>query len=594
MGLLDVEGQAVKLYEEGETLFNDKESKCEWHLDYKNKIGCEDITEILVNTEVIATDIETDGVFEEGEQGTNTFVSALKLWDGAGDFTNTVEVGMVARNMSTGNLALVTSIPANNEIILDTDIFPITPVDYNVSWYETTGGMVVDMDTGQLIQSNGTAGTCKQYPFEEKNNLFKVEIDVVQFISGTNGQKVQFKIGGLTVFELDETVQNTGTFTMFGYNTDTDFTEFEITCDADLDVTFDNLKISQYSNSLFYVIDDSDNSIVYYSEFVDSLISQTQDQMKMSFDWSNVDCGGCYFIAILQDISNPETIADDRIVNGDFATDTDWTKGAHWSISGGSASVSWGSNVGDLTQDLSAYRANLYSSGICYDITVEISNYGTGEFQLELSGGASPFSILSDPISGNGTHVWTTGILANTWTTLTIKPTTTGAQIYDLDNITAIMNIPCTGFKFRTDVYTVSDSFDCCVKLSGFNNDVAFGIDFVGLNYNPKIVVDGELNFAFFDGEKINEEDSLGNSENLYFKSEKKRNLFLSDLPEHLHNFIRLLIGYDRFLIDEVEYISLDAAYEPVAERVSGKLPDLASVTKEVRKKEDLNKNRFC
>ena len=157
-----------------------------------------------------------------------------------------------------------------------------------------------------------------------------------------------------------------------------------------------------------------------------------------------------------------------------------------------------------------------------------------------------------------------------------------------------IINLDCTGFKYRTDCFSLADSFDCTVKLSGTNNDNAFGIDFIGLDYNPIIRIPGELQFPKFTSEKENEEDSSGISKTLYFKSSETRELFMYQLPLHLHRFIRLLIGYDVFKIDDVEYIFIGDEYAPEAERILSKLPDLANSLTEVRLKEDLNKNIFC
>ncbi len=63
----------------------------------------------------------------------------------------------------------------------------------------------------------------------------------------------------------------------------------------------------------------------------------------------------------------------DLVTNGGFGTDSDWTKGTGWSISGGTAS-SDGSQTGDadLTQDISA------ENGKSYEVTFTVSNYSAG------------------------------------------------------------------------------------------------------------------------------------------------------------------------------------------------------------------------
>ena len=148
--------------------------------------------------------------------------------------------------------------------------------------------------------------------------------------------------------------------------------------------------------------------------------------------------------------------------------------------------------------------------------------------------------------------------------------------------------------EFTTDCFQMCESHDCTVKLSGTNNDNAFGIDFLGTSYTPFVRILGELEPPKFSGDKENEEDSSGVSETLYFKSETDRDLFIYQQPIHIHSFIRLLIGYDQLLVDGVEYVSKDASYSPEYERISGKIVDLTNATKELRLKDDLNENRYC
>ena len=147
---------------------------------------------------------------------------------------------------------------------------------------------------------------------------------------------------------------------------------------------------------------------------------------------------------------------------------------------------------------------------------------------------------------------------------------------------------------FRTDCFQLCESFECNIKLTGSNNDNAFGIDFVGLNYEPVLRVDGGLETPKYNGDKENEEDSAGVSKTLYFKSEKEVGLFIYAQPEHIHDFIRLLIGYDNLYIEDVEYLAKEASYSPEGERLAGKLLSLYNATTNLRLKNDLNENKYC
>ena len=91
---------------------------------------------------------------------------------------------------------------------------------------------------------------------------------------------------------------------------------------------------------------------------------------------------------------NFSELGSEKITNGDFETDTDWTKDTGWSISGGSLNAS-----ATTTQ---AYQLN---TGIVtnktYKVTYTISNYVSGSVRIELGG----FNVsVGAPRSANGTY----------------------------------------------------------------------------------------------------------------------------------------------------------------------------------------------
>jgi len=92
------------------------------------------------------------------------------------------------------------------------------------------------------------------------------------------------------------------------------------------------------------------------------------------------------------------TAGVEEVVNGDFATDTDWIKGADWTISGGKASASIPSGSSNFSQN------GVLESGKFYTLTFTISDYVTG-FIKPLFGGTTS-SGDSVPTSGNGTYTY--------------------------------------------------------------------------------------------------------------------------------------------------------------------------------------------
>jgi hypothetical protein len=78
------------------------------------------------------------------------------------------------------------------------------------------------------------------------------------------------------------------------------------------------------------------------------------------------------------------------VVNGDFATDTVWTKNTGWTISGGKAHHASGSGTGTINQTVATI-------GQCYDVTYTISNMTAGT--LTISGPATGIARTA-----NGTY----------------------------------------------------------------------------------------------------------------------------------------------------------------------------------------------
>ena len=62
----------------------------------------------------------------------------------------------------------------------------------------------------------------------------------------------------------------------------------------------------------------------------------------------------------------------EEITNGGFATDSDWTKGAGWSIGGGSA------NANITTQSYGSIKQNVLTIGKTYKVTFSITSYTSG------------------------------------------------------------------------------------------------------------------------------------------------------------------------------------------------------------------------
>ena len=99
-------------------------------------------------------------------------------------------------------------------------------------------------------------------------------------------------------------------------------------------------------------------------------------------------------VGMMLDKSQGLVLGSELIVNGSFATDTNWTKGTGWTISGGSANSLLPNNLQTLTQ-VRAFPAGTYR------ISFTISNYIAGQLAARFSGGGSD---SASSVLANGTY----------------------------------------------------------------------------------------------------------------------------------------------------------------------------------------------
>ena len=93
-------------------------------------------------------------------------------------------------------------------------------------------------------------------------------------------------------------------------------------------------------------------------------------------------------------IETPAELGSEEVVNGDFATDSDWGKQAGWTISGGSANSNNGGSYKSISQSGMPFQV-----GKSYKVSCEVSNYVSGGIVFNVGG----FN-LSQVFTENGVH----------------------------------------------------------------------------------------------------------------------------------------------------------------------------------------------
>lgn len=124
------------------------------------------------------------------------------------------------------------------------------------------------------------------------------------------------------------------------------------------------------------------------------------------------------------------TVGAETVTNGVFAADSDWTKGAGWTIAAGVASFS-GSTVTDLSQVLTVLN------GETYEVTFTLANASADEARVVVT--TSGGDVL-DETFGTGTH--TVRFLSDaTSATLKFQPAAAVASAFDVDDV-SVKKVP--------------------------------------------------------------------------------------------------------------------------------------------------------
>ena len=101
-----------------------------------------------------------------------------------------------------------------------------------------------------------------------------------------------------------------------------------------------------------------------------------------------------YSDGTLHSVKPLQTLGSELVTNGDFATDSNWSKGTGWTISGGTAN-------GNLASGNLGQSAFTFISGKQYKVTYEVKNYVSGDIRFQLTGGAT---LNGNTINSNGIY----------------------------------------------------------------------------------------------------------------------------------------------------------------------------------------------
>ena len=406
-----------------------------------------------------------------------------------------------------------------------------------------TGGDLLGASAG-----TGTSGTTFLSIFTA-GGYYQVTV-IVDSIS--IGGQVDVKIGALTI----GSITSTGTHTFYGF-ADTPFGVFNyplflVAMTDDTNICISSLTSLEILTNLIFAIYRSDGTfesqISYvmhpsYFEFVDNTATVT-------LDWSTEGLSnGCFYICLLDPCinTNGQNYPAD-ITNGTFTgSSTGWTYGAHWTYS---ANTMIGLYSVSESQGLTQTNVfNSFTTTYCVSVTISA---GAGTMGVYFG------NNLVGTISGIGTQQ-VTGICVGSFSLVFVMISGTAT----IDTVSACEVLPADYVCNSTsNTFVLADyTDDCTLLINACNNENGLGFNFSNSGFTPRIRLNAKLRQSKYKNERTIFEDSLGTKKNVYFSGRKTKDLCIDLQPEYVHDFLRLLLGFDNVYINLEPYFVEDDEY---------------------------------
>jgi hypothetical protein len=286
----------------------------------------------------------------------------------------------------------------------------------------------------------------------------------------------------------------------------------------------------QYQGQLNYT--DNPESFVFANNTV-----------TISVDWSELGLSNdCYYLCILDPCQNTNGQNNPPVIR-DFKTN--WFYGDDWTLNVDTF-------IGDYIDGDLLYQTNVFPSYSLFCMEVTAQNI-TGTVNVYFG------ENLVGTITTNGV------------TTLTGIPSGNFNLSFELESgsYVEITNVvPCAtdpanyACDFTSNMFKVGDySSACTIIINACNNTDGLGFVFEGSGFTPRVRLEAKLRQAKYSNDRSIYQDSIGEKSSYYFSGRKHKNLCIDLQPEYIHDFLRLLLGFDNVYLDSVSYIVDDDEY---------------------------------
>lgn len=354
------------------------------------------------------------------------------------------------------------------------------------------------------------------------------------------------------------TITSTGTFTFYGFPVPWVFGITPLIIQPTANTSSCISEVTTYevlTNAIipFYLQDGTYQNEISYANNPDKF-TFSKDTVTISIDWSELDLSnGCYYMCLLDPCENTNGQNYPPIIqNGDFSPSDDttpfWTLGDDWLNTPPMTGVY--ALGGALVQE---NVFNNYTNNYCVTVTSQ-----------NLTGFAAAVNVyfgtnLVGQIIDNGANTFIGNCEGNFSLSFTLSPST---YVELLSVVACPIETDSYECNLTSNLFSIGDrTNECTLVVNACNNSDGLGFEFESSGFTPRVRLEAKFRQAKYTNERSSYTNSKGTKRNYYFTGRKSKN-FCTDLqPEYIHDFLRLLLGFDNVYVNNVSYVVDDDEY---------------------------------
>lgn len=423
----------------------------------------------------------------------------------------------------------------------------------------------------------GASGNLYQAVPFSSSGYYKIIVTVSNMTSGSLTVKVGLTVKGTITangtYEYWQSGPVFGTGLTFAASSD---------CQADINYV-SVLYMNKYMKVVIY--DASDNSQAAILENADGYFDFQNQYWTTTINWGALGLSyGCYYIGVADECTN--TCSQLYLAGQDFYEESFWTEAVN---NNATTTLILLNNVW-LYESTSVVGTGTLTanyaicSGRTYVVTYTLSGLA-GNATATIKCGTSAGTTRS----ANGTY---TDTIVSNGTTFSINfasstnPSNFWISAMTVTGIDAELTTNYTSNRF---LYT--DNVNCSHMITMVCDENSFGMGFVNTGFIPRARIESKLILSGYPQSRVITKTSQGVKRVDFFEADKNWRLKVIRQPEHIMDFLSLLIGADHWYIDDVEYF---ASEDEFAEPKSNKWFNLYDIDIECQKKTLLLQNKNC